>query len=310
MYYIALKFKMAIKNWFVRSERVKDKHTGLIRYAKYLIDEEHANHKNTSQIIPIFGNIENFIKLASNEAVTLDLSNSQRKGGRPTQSYAQSFVFGLPSSVAKPTPEQWKLIAKDVIREIAKKLEIDLNDLNGKVFANVHDQDNPHLNIVVSRVIKGKALKALDQKGTIGIAKKAFTASSLARCGLDVSEYVPLQTNLGPRQAKWQIQQKEAEKALEAIGLEAQKLNDEVAKAKGLASYSAMLNSQILKWIEAVKVTDFKQEERQKNRIEKTAQKLSDLNLPKEQIDLLNGLFEGAEQKTGKPLENRVRYKI
>jgi hypothetical protein len=92
--------------------------------------------------------------------------------------------------------------------------------------------------------------------------------------------------------------------------LEAQKLNDEVAKAKGLASYSAMLNSQILKWIEAVKVTDFKQEERQKNRIEKTAQKLSDLNLPKEQIDLLNGLFEGAEQKTGKPLENRVRYKI
>ena len=71
-----------------------------------------------------------------------------------------------------------------------------------------------------------------------------------------------------------------------------------------------MLNSQILKWIEAVKVTDFKQEERQKNRIEKTAQKLSDLNLPKEQIDLLNGLFEGAEQKTGKPLENRVRYKI
>ena len=92
--------------------------------------------------------------------------------------------------------------------------------------------------------------------------------------------------------------------------MEAQKLNDELAKAKGLASYSAMLNSQILKWIEAVKVTDLKQEERQKNRIEKTAGKLSDLNLPKEQIDLLNALFEGAEQKTGKTLENRVRYKI
>lgn len=301
---------MAIKNWFVRSERIKDKHGGLIKYGKYLINMEHANHKNTESIIPVYGNIETFIRTCSNEAVSLDLENSQKKGGRPVQSYAQSFVFSLPPSVVKPTPEQWKGITSDILKELAKKLGIDVNEFKGRVFANVHDQDNPHLNLVVSRVVQGKALKALDQKGTIGVAKKAFNAASLARCGLDVSAYEPLQTNLGPHQAKWQIQQKEAEKALEAIGLEAQKLNDEVAKAKGLASYSAMLNSQILKWIEAVKVTDFKQEERQKNRIEKTAQKLSDLNLPKEQIDLLNGLFEGAEQKTGKPLENRVRYKI
>lgn len=301
---------MAIKNWFVRSERVKDRHTGLIKYGKYLIDKEHANHKQTSNIIPIFGNIENFIKSASTEAVTLDLSNAQRKGGRPTQSYAQSFVFGLPSSVMKPTPQQWKEVTKDIIRELAKKLEIDPNDLGGKIFANVHDQDNPHLNIMVCRVIKGKALKALDQKGTIGVAKKAFTASTLARCGLNVAEYEPLQTNLGPRQAKWQIQQRDAEKALKHIGLEAQKLNAEVVRAQGLAKYSAMLNGQILKWIEAIKTPDPKQEQRQQNRIQQTVDKLSELNLPKEQIELLNDLFEGAEQKAGKKLGNRVRYGI
>lgn len=301
---------MAIKNWFVRSERVKDTHIGLIKYGKYLINLEHANHKNTSSIIPIYGNIEGFIRTCSNEAVSLDLDNSQRKGGRPVQSYAQSFVFSLPDAVKKPTKEEWKLITNDVIKALAKKLDIEIKDLNGRVFANVHDQDNPHLNLVISRVVQGKALKALDQKGTIGVAKKAFNAATLARCGLDVSTYEPLQTNLGARQAKWQIQQDDSEKALKAIGLKSKALDIEVARAKGLAKYSAMLNSQILKWIEAVKITDEKQEERQKNRIEKSVEELNKLNLPNEQAELINSLFEQAEEKSGKTLKNRVRYKI
>ena len=301
---------MAIKNWFVRSERVKDTHIGLIKYGKYLINLEHANHKNTSSIIPIYGNIEGFIRTCSNEAVSLDLDNSQRKGGRPVQSYAQSFVFSLPDAVKKPTIDEWKLITSDVLKELAKKLGLELKDLNGRVFANVHDQDNPHLNLVVSRVVQGKALKALDQKGTIGVAKKAFNAATLARCGLDVSAYEPLQTNLGARQAKWQIQQDDSEKALKAIGLKSKALDIEVARAKGLAKYSAMLNSQILKWIEAVKITDEKQEERQKNRIEKSVEELNKLNLPNEQAELINSLFEQAEEKSGKTLKNRVRYKI
>ncbi|WP_218576004.1 hypothetical protein, partial [Pseudomonas sp. FSL R10-0056] len=81
-----------------------------------------------------------------------------KKGGRPVQSYAQSFVFCLPPSVKKPTTEEWKEITKDIVKEIAKKLEVSLSDLNGKIFANVHDQDNPHLNLVVPRVLNGKSL--------------------------------------------------------------------------------------------------------------------------------------------------------
>ena len=301
---------MAIQNWFVRSERVKDKHNGLIKYGKYLIDHNHPNHANTAGITPIYNNIENFIRSVSNEAVSLDIGNAQKKGGRPVQSYAQSFVFGLPPSVQRPTPEQWKSITNDILKELAKKLGISVLDLKGKVFANVHEQDNPHLNIVISRVINGKALKALDQKGTIGIAKQAFTAASLARCGLDVSTYTPLQTNLGRRQAKWEIQEQKAEKALTLVGLKAEKLNLEVARAKGLAKYSAMLNNQILKWIEAVNIPDEKQEKRQENRLEQTIEKITGLNLPNEQVELINQLFEQAEQKAGKPLKNRVRCKI
>ncbi|WP_205904635.1 hypothetical protein, partial [Pseudomonas viridiflava] len=191
-----------------------------------------------------------------------------------------SFVFGLPPSVQKPTPEQWKSITNDILKELAKKLGIEVTDFKGKIFANVHEQDSPHLNLVVSRIINGKSLKALDQKGTIGIAKTAFTASTLARCGLDVSSYTPLQTNLGRRQAKWEIQEEKAEKALKLVGLEAKKLNLEVARAKGLAKYSAMLNNQILKWIEAVKIPDENQEKRQENRIEQTIDKLTELHLP------------------------------
>ena len=301
---------MTIKNWFVRSERIKEKHGGLIKYGKYLVNMEHANHKNTESIIPVYGNIETFIRTCSNEAVSLDLENSQKKGGRPVQSYAQSFVFSLPPSVVKPTIEQWKSITSDILKELAKKLDIDVNDFKGRVFANVHDQDNPHLNLVVSRVVQGKTLKALDQKGTIGVAKKAFNAASLARCGLDVSAYEALQTNLGPHQAKWQLQQQDSEKALKEIGLKSKAFDNDIAKTKEYGRLSAMLNNQIVKWIFSIGSGDIANENRQKNRIEKTTEELSELNMPEEQAELLNSMFDMAEQKTGKVLENRVRYKI
>lgn len=301
---------MTIKNWFVRSERIKDKHGGLIKYGKYLVNMEHANHKNTESIIPVYGNIENFIRTCSNEAVSLDLENSQKKGGRPVQSYAQSFVFSLPPSVVKPTPGEWKSITSDILKELAKKLDIDINDFKGRVFANVHDQDNPHLNLVVSRVVQGKALKSLDQKGTIGVAKKAFNAASLARCGLDVSAYEPLQTNVGPHLAKWQLQQKDSEKALKEIGLKSKAFDNDIAKTKEYGRLSAMLNNQIVKWIFSIGSGDIGNENRQKNRIEKTTEELSKLNISKEQAELLDSMFEMAETKTGKTLENRVRWKI
>ena len=47
-----------------------------------------------------------------------------------------------------------------------------------------------------------------------------------------------------------------------------------------------------------------------KNRIEKTTEELSKLNISKEQAELLDSMFEMAETKTGKTLENRVRWKI
>ena len=316
---------MSIKNWFVRSQRVKDRHNGLIKYGRYLIDHDHPNHKGkTSAIIPIHGNIDNFVKLATVEAVALDLSNAKNKGGRPVQSYAQSFTFVLPPRLKKPTDDQWKNIFDDVIAAMGEKLGLKPDELSNRVFANVHDQENPHLNLLIFRVAKGEALKTLDQKAIITTAKNAFNKSVLDTCGISVSDYEPLQTNLGKRQEKWQLQQAQADNQLIALR-EATKMankatenaNNAVARANraaerasSIGKFWGMLNNQILKWINAVQDKDEKQEKRQENRIYKTLESAEILGIPPEQVEIIDELFDNAERKTGKKLERHYKNRI
>lgn len=291
-----------LSNWFVRSQRIKSKHIGAIKYLKYLNDPKHENHTKTAAIIPVYGNVNQFIETVSGEVVSLDLLNSQKKGGRPVESYAQSFVLGLPNTVKKPTAENWKSIFTDVIKAMSEKMGVPLSDLKGRVFANVHDQDKPHLNIVVSRVVQGKTVRNLDQKVMIGVAKKAFTASALARCGLNVADYKPLNTNVGPKQEAWKRRQKAAEaqekKANDAIAA----VEKELEKAKELQKLTAMLNSQIFKWIEAVETLDEKQENRQANRINSTIVKINELVINEETAEMIEQLVETAEKKAKKKI--------
>ena len=298
-----------IKNWFVRSERVKEKHNGLIKYTKYLFDLEHANHKGkTHRIVPLYGGIDIFIKNAAAGAVDVDIGNGQKKGGRPIESYAQSFVLGLPPSVKKPTDQQWKAIFGDVLRAMAEKMGIPINSLKGHVLANVHDQDNPHMNLVISRVIDGRVVKTLDQRAVIITAKRAFTASTLARCGLDIKSYTPLQTNIGQRQEKWQLQQKEAEAQAKKAKDAVDRLDTAIDDAKQLGKLTAMLNNQLLKWIVAVGTGDQKQEARQANRINTAIIDINELEIDQETAAMIEELINIAEIKAGttiKPKKNK-----
>lgn len=298
-----------LKNWFVRSERVKEKHSGLIQYLKYLTASEHPNHKGKTTIKPIYGNVDTVIQGCSSEAIQLDLNNSKSKGGRPVSSYAQSFTFVLPGTIKKPTTEQWRLIFKDIAVTLAKKLDIPAESLKGKTFANIHDQNTPHLNLVVSRVIDGRYQRLLDQKATINTLKKSFTAATLKHCSLNIATYTPEKTNLGRRQTNWQRQQEEAQNQIKAATDAAKKLEEEIERAKLLGKYSAMLNNQIQKWILAVQENNIEQENRQANRIDRTITNLNELNVDPGTAELIEALVSTVEKKAGRPITVKRKHK-
>lgn len=299
----------SLKNWFVRSERVQERHIGLIRYCKYLNDQNHSNHKEKTVILPLYGKAESFISNCTFQAVQLDQKNANRKGGRPVSSYAQSFTFVLPASVKPPELAQWKLIFSDTIRAMSEKIEMPLDKLKGLVFSNIHDQDNPHMNIVISRVLNEQHIKKLDHRSLIVTAKKAFTLSTLKHCGLDINHYVPIQTNLGRRQTNWQRQQAEAQIQIKAASDAVKKLEEEIDKAKHLSKFSAMLNCQTQKWIIAIGEGNTQQEDRQANRINNTINNINELNISEETAALIEQLVEAAEKKAGKPITIKNKYK-
>lgn len=181
---------MTISNWFVRCERVKEKGKGLIEYCEYLVDRGHINHYlKTQKIIGLLGNYREFAKDTVFECVAYDSKN--KKGGRPIQSYAQSFVFSLPDSLPSPTPEEWKMITKELIISIAKKMKLSPRRLAKASFANIHQQSNPHLNLLIPRVIDGVMYDMLDKFSMLGTVKSTFNRSVFQYCGHDYKSYKP-----------------------------------------------------------------------------------------------------------------------
>lgn len=211
-----------IKNWTITSESIKGKQGGLIGYIAYLNDPKHPNHKNT-EIKPIFApqrEQENiFIKKCCEEVLDLNLKNQKaKKGGSPIQSYAVGFDLVLPPGTVQPTQEQWKKIAQDTFRTAKANLDGTLTQEH--VYMNIHDQANPHLNLVISKVIDGKRERKVDQKAFLHELKQSFNKSVLEHCGVDYKEYVPDNVELGKRKKRWQYdidQIKKAHKQFEAL---------------------------------------------------------------------------------------------
>ena len=215
-----------IKNWTVISQRVKERQDGLVTYSKYLLDEKHKNHsKNETRIVPLHGKMNDFVKSAICETLDFDMSN--KKGGRKVESYAQSFVLGLPDTVQKPTDEQWKRISADMIRAAHKHLKPDepVNDFGRKCFSNLHDQDKPHMNLLIPRIYKGERLDKLDKKGMIVALKQEFNASVMKHCNINYDNYKPVNPGRGKRLENWKLEQ--------------QKLRDEQKKSIKLKAEAA-----------------------------------------------------------------------
>ena len=207
---------MSLKNFVVTTQRVKSKSDGLIHYVNYLDNEKAPSHKNT-KIINFGSASDDFLKNTIINTVNFD--NNNKKGGRKVESLAQSFNFILPPKVENPTENQWKLIFKDLLLKAKNTLEIEgkTADFAKSCYVNIHDQKNPHLNLLIPRIYDDKRIHALDQKNLLIQLKKEFNRSVLQHCNIDFKAYKPDQQNVGRRRKKWQLEQEQSIKAKEEL---------------------------------------------------------------------------------------------
>lgn len=240
---------MGIKNFTVTTQRIKGRSDGLIEYTNYLNNEKAPSHKNTN-ILTIVPNYQKFLQNTIINTTNFDSEN--KKGGRKVESYAQSFNFILPPDVPNPTIDQWKLIYKDIILKAKKTLDIsgDAGKFVTNCYANIHDQSNPHLNLLIPRIYNKDRLHALDQKKLLSELKKEFTLSVMKHCNIDFASYKPKNENVGKRRAKWQKEQADSIKAKEELANERLLLAQDKLDMAGLIDQ----HQQVLEQLETAKI--------------------------------------------------------
>ncbi len=129
-----------MKGWTVRTEATKNRSEGVADREIYLHDKDHPNHVKTEAIGRVWGNDKTMASIAHNGASAAAKLKAKGKGGRPAESYAMEFTLNLPKGY-RPTGEQWKAIAKQMIIDVAAKLGIPPKTLSEQTYAVVHRQD-------------------------------------------------------------------------------------------------------------------------------------------------------------------------
>ncbi|MFV2948992.1 hypothetical protein [Pseudomonas japonica] len=203
---------MPIKNFVVITQRINERCSGLIAYVNYLRNPKASSHARSEILSLPKANADEFLKKTLINTVNFD--NKNTKGGRKVESYAQSFNFVLPPDVLRPSIEQWRLIYRDIIitaRDSLGLSGVNCNHFAEHCFANIHDQSNPHLNLVIPRIYGKDRLDKLDQKRLLSNLKKSFNASVLKHCNIDFKDYKPKRQNLGRRRKIWQDAQENYE---------------------------------------------------------------------------------------------------
>jgi len=198
-----------MKNWTVISKPIKEQARGLANYLNYLINAEHNNHKSKTKIIPVFGVTDKLYQRIIYSVAERDLERSKkRRGGRSISSYAQSYVFTLPENLPKhPTYSDWRYISVELLKTIQAFTGASSEELKNNIFINIHDQKNPHLNIVVSKVMNKSVQTVLQKKSIVTALKKTFNFAVLARINLSPDDYKPLKKR-SKRYNEYQYQQK------------------------------------------------------------------------------------------------------
>jgi len=176
-----------IKSFVVKVKAVKYAEKGLKNLVKYLEDKK--RHKKT-KILHVTKNKEAFIRTAILNATEKQLSN---KRGRKITSLATSYIFTFPKGI-KPTREEYKATIKQIINFIAEETNTPPNIIRQQMFINIHEQENTHINVLVSKAIKFKdKVKTIDltKKAHLARARNFWTKTLIENLNLNPTDHIP-----------------------------------------------------------------------------------------------------------------------
>lgn len=289
-----------MKGWTVRTEATKNGSRGVAGREVYLSNKDHPNHRNTERIQPIFGNDRTMsnISYAGESYAAKQAANG--KGGRPPSSYAIEFTLNLPKGY-RPDDTQWRKIVEHCLKETAKVCGVEPKQIAATSRAILHQQKQDgstqgtgdHCHIVIGKFTQdGEYLRNLQRKTVTAKMKQSFNAAVKHYCGYDWTEYAKtLQEQKYPNKRPaptWKVraakEREEIERQQAALDAQAQSLVERAAElevlgseielkieeAKNIERLKTNFSNQAEKWLEAFKVEDSKQMNRQFNRMSTT----------------------------------------
>jgi hypothetical protein len=288
---------MITRSFTVTSQSINKQAYGAIDYANYLLDMEHPNHKERTEYKRIHRDPVELAMKAIKEASDIDLRNTKNnKGGRPLESYFQSYVFSPPKSIDL-TDDQFKILAKRVLVEMADRLGLDKKTMADNCHISLHKQQNTHLNFLVNRNIEGESYQQiLTRPSTSNLMRRTFNAVML-EFGYKYEDYKPENPKLSQFAV---LEQREEE------------LKQGLEELKKLKQIQRKAENQFSKLLKAFEEKDQKNINRQSNRLNKTileyGESEEDQKLINEIIDAVNGVEDSQNTRILKP-ESRSRYR-
>ncbi|MBN8104158.1 hypothetical protein [Vibrio vulnificus] len=254
-----------IKNFTLISQPVKLQSDGVMMRERYLLSEQHANHKHSDALISLIGCAKTSHRIAlAAENFRLE-QQLKRKGGRPLSSYAMEYCLTLPRGY-RPSIEQWQSIASDCCIKLAKYCKLtkaEFAQYRQQIRAVLHQQNQEgqkgtgdHVHLIIGKVVRGRVLKELQKKGATKLLKQTFNHAVLQHVGIDYRSYEPIEKEKGRRLSTWQYQYEKANQALE------------------IEKLIKKMQSQFDKWLKAKEEHNNRQQHRQKNRLLKTYEEL------------------------------------
>lgn len=321
-----------MKGWTVRTEATKNGSKGVASREVYLSNTKHPNHRNTERIHSIFGTDRAMSNISYAGESYAAKQKANGKGGRPPSSYAVEFTLNLPKGY-RPDDKQWRKIVEHCLKETAKACGIEPNQLVNTAKAILHQQKQDgskqgtgdHCHIVIGKFTQdGTYLRNLQRKTVTAKMKQSFNAAVKRYCGYDWTEYAKtLQEQKYPNKRTaptWKVraakEREEIERQQAALDEQARALvgkarelevlesgiEDKLNEVRQIERLKSNFSNQAKKWLEAFKKEDLKQQNRQRNRMERTIDELGAFTVSEEDYQFVESLTKQINSRSDKPL--------